>query len=485
MHSDESWLSGLSRHILVTGDFSVTEPFFDLKPRYPHALRIIFHCLQILIIKAFGYTLFNVRLLSLIFGLATLYFFYRLCLMVLPAKKWALWVCLLMGIDIQFIYASHFGRQEIMLLWVMVLGIYFYFKNRSSHLYRHDLILGVLAGLSIGIHPNSLIVMMVFCGIYLTDIFKKSIRLRSLLIFGSTVSFLALFFIILSYRFDPNFLVNYFAYGQEQFKILNPFSARLSRLADFARAIYLRQGGTYYLPNLKAEFFLLTAVFLLGLIIPWRNQSVDRKPIPFWLIASMLAIIVGLVAIGRFNTTSVIFFTPLIYLLTGFSLAKIPEKLSKTIPTLLALVLLLATLLNIDPFLKYEYHSYLRKINAVAGPNRKVLASLNVEYAFEDGNLFDLRNLPFLKKQGLTFAEYIHKNQIEYLIYPEGLDFIYQTRPRWNGVYGHLPYYRELRQFLQQRCRLVSSFNSPAYAIEIPAYVGKKNWRISIYRVLP
>jgi len=404
--------------------------------------------------------------------------------MVLPAKKWALWVCLLMAIDIQFIYASHFGRQEIMLLWVMVFGIYFYFETLSSHLYRRDLILGALAGLSIGIHPNSLIIMMVFCGIYLTDIFKKRIKLQSLFIFGSTITFLALFFIILSYRFDPNFLGNYFAYGQEQFKILNPFPARISRLAGFAKVIFFGQGGAYYLPNLKIQFFLLTATFLLGLTAVRRNQDVDRKPVPSWLIASMFAVIVALVVIGRYNTTSVVFFTPFIYLLIGFAFAKIPKKFGKTIPALLSLALLISTSLNIDPFLKYDYHSYLRKINAAVGPDRKVLASLNVEYAFEDGNLFDLRNLSFLKKQGLTFAEYIHRNQIKYLIYPEGLDFIYQSRPRWNGVYGHLPYYRELRQFLREKCRLVSSFNAPAYGVEIPAYVGKKNWRISIYQVL-
>lgn len=485
MHSDETWLSGLSRHILVTGDFSVTEPFFDLKPRHPHALKIIFHSLQILIIKAFGYSLFNVRLLSLIFGLTTLYFFYRLGLMVLPAKKWALWACFLMGIDLQFIYASHFGRQEIVLLWAMVFGMYYYFKSLDAHHYRQDLVLGALAGLSIGIHPNSLIMMLVFSGIYLTHVFKKRIKFRSFLIFSSTIILLAFCFIILSYRFDPNFLANYFAYGQEQFKILNPFSARLSRLADFTKAIYLRQGGTYYLPDFKMAFLLLTATFLLGLTTSGRNRGIERSLAPSWLISSIIAIIVGLVVIGRYNITSIVLFTPMVYLLIGLSLAKIPEQFGKTIPPLLALALISCTVLNIGPFLKYDYQSYLRKVAAAVDPDRKVLASLNVEYTFNDGCLYDLRNLSFLRRQGFTIEEYLRKNQIEYLIYPEGLDFIYRTRPRWNGVYGHLPYYRELRQFLRENCRRVTSFNAPAYGIEIPAYVGEKNWRIAIYRVLP
>ena len=45
-HSDEPWLSGLTRHMLAEKKFDVTEPFFDLYPRHPHGLKIIFHILQ-------------------------------------------------------------------------------------------------------------------------------------------------------------------------------------------------------------------------------------------------------------------------------------------------------------------------------------------------------------------------------------------------------------------------------------------------------
>lgn len=485
MHSDESWLSGLSRHISVTGDYSVTEPFFDLKPRNQHALKVLFHSLQILVIKLFGYTLFNMRLLSLVFGLTTLYFFYRLCSLVLPSQKCALWTCLLMGIDIQFIYASHFGRQEIILLWVMVCGIYFYFKNLPAHHYRHDLILGALAGISMGIHPNSLLIMLAFSGIYLTQLLQKKSSLRSLLILGLGYAIPVLCFIFLSFRFDPNFLCNYFTYGQEQFKVLSPFPARLIRLARFFKAIFLRQGGTYYLPEIRIQSILLTVIVLLGLVTSRHNMGKDRKSLPSWLIASFTGIILGLVVIGRYNPTSVVLITPLIYLLIGFSVAKIPKEYVKVIVPLLAVAIFISTLLNIYPYLKYDYHSYLGKITAVVSPDRKVLASLNTEYAFEDGKLFDLRNLSFLKRQGMTFAEYISKNQIEYIIYPEGLDFIYRNRPKWNGVYGHLPYYREMKLFFAENSRLISSFEAPAYGMEIPAYVGRRKWRVSIYQVLP
>lgn len=485
MHSDESWLSGLSRHILITGDWAGTEPFFDLKPRNPHALKLIFHSLQMLVIKLFGYTLFNMRLLSLVFGLATLYSFYRLGRLVWPTPKWALWVCLLMGIDVQFIYASHFGRQEIILLWVLVWGIYFYFKNLSAHHYRHDLILGALAGVSMGVHPNGLIIMLVFSSIYLSQLLRKKSSLRSLLMLGLGYAIPVLCLILLSFRLDANFLSNYFTYGQEQFKVLSPFPARLVRLALFFKAIFLRQGGTYYLPEIRIQSILLTIIVLLGLVTFRYDRGKDRKAPPSWIIASFSGIILGLVVIGRYNPTSVVLITPLIYLLVGFSLANIPKGYVKIIAPLLAMTIFISTLLNIYPYLKYDYHSYLGKITAVVSPGRKVLASLNTEYAFEDGKLLDLRNLSFLKRQGLTFAEYINRNQIEYIIYPEGLDFINRNRPKWNGVYGHLPYYREMQLFLAENSRLISTFEAPAYGIEIPAYVGRRSWRVFIYQVLP
>ena len=35
IHSDESWLAGLTLHMAESRDFSVTEPFFNDRVRYP------------------------------------------------------------------------------------------------------------------------------------------------------------------------------------------------------------------------------------------------------------------------------------------------------------------------------------------------------------------------------------------------------------------------------------------------------------------
>ena len=109
MHSDESWLSGLSRAMLQ-GGLGQTEPFFDLVPTYPNAVSILFNFIQMAFITVFGYGLFTVRLISLVFGAATLIVFYRLVLVLSASEKKALAAAVILSLDAQFITAFHLAR---------------------------------------------------------------------------------------------------------------------------------------------------------------------------------------------------------------------------------------------------------------------------------------------------------------------------------------------------------------------------------------
>ncbi|HHT50925.1 MAG TPA: 4-amino-4-deoxy-L-arabinose transferase, partial [Eubacteriaceae bacterium] len=42
VHSDEPWLSGLSRAMMESRSLAVTEPFFDSFERNPHSIKLIF-----------------------------------------------------------------------------------------------------------------------------------------------------------------------------------------------------------------------------------------------------------------------------------------------------------------------------------------------------------------------------------------------------------------------------------------------------------
>ncbi|WP_200858864.1 hypothetical protein [Halanaerobium saccharolyticum] len=132
----------------------------------------------------------------------------------------------------------------------------------------------------------------------------------------------------------------------------------------------------------------------------------------------------------------------------------------------------------------YNYDDYLNQIAEVVDKDDRVLANLNADYYFKDGSLFDYRNLAYLEESNLSFSDYIVKNKIEYIIYPEEMDFIYQTRPTWNILYGNLyPYYSEMQKFIENKSRLVKTFNNSTYAIRIVREIDKKDWTVKIYKV--
>ena len=156
MHTDESWLAGLSRTIMTEKNPAATEPFFELVKRAPHAIKIIFHGFQILFIRAFGYRLFSVRFFSLLTGTGCLFLFGEICRRLRISK---LSGTILLSVQIQFIYASHFARQEIQILFLMLLSIVTALstKKGSAVNFRRGILTGIPVAAAIGFHPNAFI----------------------------------------------------------------------------------------------------------------------------------------------------------------------------------------------------------------------------------------------------------------------------------------------------------------------------------------
>ncbi len=118
VHSDESWLAGLSRAMLEEKSIGVTEPFFDARPRYPHGIKALFHLMQMGMITLFGYGVRAARLLSWIGGAGALWMCFLGGTRFLGSEKKGFFLMAAFSLDIQFLYASHFGRQEIWLCLV-------------------------------------------------------------------------------------------------------------------------------------------------------------------------------------------------------------------------------------------------------------------------------------------------------------------------------------------------------------------------------
>lgn len=481
IHSDEPWLSGLSRSMLTQRDFSVTEPFFDTYERHPHAIKLVFHWLQMIFIKIFGYHIFFLRLLSLLFSLASLYVFFLLGKKIFSSSKIALFITIILSLDLQYIYASHFARQEVMILFIMMFSLYILLRKEGQHTYTIDLIIGTILGLGIGIHPNSFIAALAIGSFYLVLLWKGKIRWKNLLLLILVVALFASLFIVLSFSMDKSFLGHYQESGQK-FGVHKSISEKLLNIGRFYKNIYLGKSVTYYMPHVKFQLILFALCFILTLA--WLMKKKNHRDFYIKGITLVLLFIhLGMVIIGRYNVTSILFIFPFIYLLVAHVFIHITRHTSKLF-LLLMIITLAGTSLHI-PRYSSTYDQYINSIAPYVPREERVLSNLNTQYYFRGDNLFDYRNLQFMKEQGISFEDYIASRKIKYILYYDEIDYIYEKNPIYNGVYGDVSsYYQDMQDFLHKKCQRVHSFTNSTYGTNISRLIDKKPWGISIFKVV-
>lgn len=477
MHSDESWLSGLTRTMTNEG-IGATEYFFDLLPRYPHAIKTIFHVLQMPFIFVFGYNLFSVRLMSLIFGMLCLWFFYKILMKLTKSFVISILTTIVLSFDIQFIYASHFARQEIVIAAVILAAILYIVWNAENWTAKKDIAVGILIGLSIGIHPNSFLAALIIGSVYMYYIIcDKKMKLRNLLFLIITVSLFAAAFVGLSFVLDSNFINDYLKYGDD----LGASSGIVMKVFNFPkyyRKLFNAFSVTYYTPDIRAQFIAFAAGIIGGLISLFAGK--ERKRALLFLLP-IAALNIGYIIIGRYSQPGIILLFPICYLLIGVLAAKI-KKIGVAALAVIGMVVLVSSTIQIHNNADNKYKEYLQEIKNNIPEDSEVLANLNTEYAFDYGNLHDYRNLAELVD--MSFSEYIYQNEIEYIIYPEEMDYIYENRPVWNVMYGNVyPYYQDMIDFMNEDCELIHEFSSP-YAMRIMMYSDKQDWHVKIYKVM-
>src|SRR6056297_3267174 len=189
IHSDESWLSGLTRQIMSgiasenPASLVLTEPFFDLLPRFPHFIKMLFHAVQWPFLAVFGYTPLAPRLLSLSAACLALWFFYRAAdALVHDSGRFSIsfGTVTLLALDIQFIYAAHFARQEILLVAALTAALWLYFRGEQTALNVKTGVghraAAMIIGLSIGIHPNAFLISLPIGAFLLIDLVMALVR---------------------------------------------------------------------------------------------------------------------------------------------------------------------------------------------------------------------------------------------------------------------------------------------------------------------
>lgn len=495
VHSDEAWLSGLSRAMLQTRDLSATEPFFDLYPRSPHAIKTLFHLLQLPFYAIFGYSLFAARMLSLTFSLLTLYQFYRLLRHATRDSRFGReWIPFLftvaLALDIQFLYASRFARQEIILLFILITLLRIHLHLSRYPGFREVLFTSVILGLAMGVHPNSFVIALPFATYYILLSAKRLISVRLPLLLIGLLGLFASGFAGLSLWMNPGFFADYSDYGST-LGVTAKITDKLYGLIPFIQKLYLGISGTYYTPDIRIilVLFMVASVCCTALLLK-GNVVNQYSPVVSLNLLTLASLLLGIMMIGRYSQPSIIFIFPSGYLLLAVLADRLPLKKSfvPLAPSMLLTgLIVLNTVFNLSDFQKPHgsYEAYLSAISRSVPENARVLANLNADYYFDGGALMDYRNLAYLKDHNLSFEDYIDSRNIQFILYTNEMDLIYNKRPLYNSMYGNTaPYYDSMIAFLSERCLLVDTIRTP-YAMRIANKFPDPDSTLRIYQVMP
>ena len=488
VHSDECWLFGLTRDMRTHRSLAVTESFFNAKVRYPHAIKSFYHLLQMAFTAVFGDTVFAVRLLSLVCAVLFLYLFYALLKELTGDNRLSCFVMVFFSVSTWFLYLSHFARQEIFILLLLAAALYAWIKESGLTPARRAVCSALFTGIAIGFHPNSFLIA---ASLFFVILSSKEGVLRPLLSYTAVTALFAAAFISISYRFGPDFLPNYFSYGASDFGLDAPPGTRLQELFTFFARLWMRQSGTYYLPDSRPAFLLGGIAFLAAAFLAVKKKDA----LSVRILAGLAGLTCGTFVIGRYNPLGFLFFWFFAALALGRCLVFVTGKKRSVPCAVLCVTALLSGIVQIAPWIGASpYRHYLNSLAAFVPANEKTLANLNTGFYFEQGKLLDLRNLPYvvLDGDGATGEEaryenleaYLTENEITHVVYSSELDYLYAHRPYYNVIYGNTVFVPALKRFCETRCETVGSFSDAVYGARVMNIFGQEDCtQVTVYRI--
>lgn len=480
VHSDEPWLSGLSRSMMENSSLSSTEDFFDLYERNPHAIKILFHMVQIPVIKVLGYSIFSVRLISLLAGFFSLALFYNLLLQFYSGEK-KQWISLIttvwVSLDIQFIYISHLARQEIILILILLSMLNLLASENMTPIKR-GVLTGLLAGVAVGFHPNSFIIAWPIGLILLLEIIRGKRKWNEGIFFLLSAGCIAALFVGLSFHFNPDFINDYRTYGAP-LGVLDSADIKLIKLPGFYSKLYHQISGTYHTANIRMQMIFFPIMLVTALI------QKDKKAGIYSLIG-FIAYNIALLIIGKYSQPSISFLLPFYYLSASVLIKHlISIKRNKAMRSVISIFIISTLIITITEINreKESYSDYLSQLQNHIPENSALLGGLCMDFVIPEGQLYDWRNLYYLRENKVDLEDYIRERNIQYIVVPEELSYIYKNRPYWNVLYGNIAHwYPQLLYFTENECSLVKEINS-SYGIRIAAYRYSQPWYVRIYKV--
>ncbi|MDD2534141.1 MAG: hypothetical protein PHC86_05525 [Eubacteriales bacterium] len=519
VHSDEAWLGGLSQAYLTSQTISVTEPFFDLLPRQPHAFKVLYHLMEAGLIKLLGMQVTSVRFLSVVAAVVVLIALYVGLTRSLQNRWLSLGVTIVFSLQPIFLTSAHLARQEMLILAVLAIAS-LWFRTQFFTV-------GLWLGFGALIHPNALIGAAMIGVIVFKDWLIGTTKLNDLIRMIGGLFLAGVALILFSLKLSPNFIVNYAQFGIS----LNVDAAPIQRWQNFlAYFNYIWQpgNGTYWLPAMQIWLVLalvltfMAAGILLLNHLGYMNWKLENRRGLVDGLLQIMAFLVTIFVIGRYNPTSILFILwPLGQLLahlgTGFYRKIGVERpmpslvyplFDKSLARLGTPIVLIALIISsavsswamIEPFLPVD-RSMLWARKSADNPfvtyNDELAASLP-EHAIVLGNLsagfmlteraqqfLDIRNLPFAADASL--AGYLKAHQINVVIWYEEYDFIlnnpawwvlYETRPGRTADPSALA---ALKVILDNHGQLINTIESPIYGTRVVSFQNNQPWSVSLY----
>lgn len=494
IHSDELWLKGIAEEMLRQGRFDVTEPFFDLYPRVVHPFRWLYNAVVMIGLNLLGNSVVIMRVIALIMGTSSVFVFYQILQKRFNNLLTSTFGTAILMLDIQMVYSSHMGRQETFILFLMLLGILMALNWPQK---RHPLGFSVLIFLGLGVHPNSFLLGAVFSSIMITNIIFQKDKMLNWLKMVLMTSIGVLFHLIIGYIMNPTFISSYWSYGSA-LGVDAPLTNRFEGFYWYFYKLYHQIGGTYDLFSIKIPLMLLglliclwSVLFILKIL---RQKSYDENA--FFPFASTLAMLVGLLIIGRYNQTAVLFLMPFIILMTLETVHLLASKSQKRMQAITPLMLILLIAIwgislnnNLNDyrqqrFYSLDYQTMVDKIDAMIPDDAVVLGNLNTIEAHASDRFFDIRNLGYLDDTPGAFENYVSLRGITHIILHEEMDYINRTSPRWDFLYVQIDHYEQMENFIQNKTREIGSFENPLYAMRISRYSGTYPWKTTVYEVV-
>lgn len=507
VHSDEAWLAGLSHAVGVNRSLMVTEPFFDLFPRQPHAFKMLFHALQAVSIRLLGNSVQTVRLLALAGATVTLILMYRSWRR-LSRGGW-LAVVLVVAFSCQpvFLNAAHLARQESLLLAVLA-GVGLLLDRLSADTTHRQAIrlfwLSVCIGLSALIHPNALMIAAMIGLPLLVDGLTGRLAWRQLVRPAGVLISIGLALVGLSMAVSPDFLSHYADFGANLAVNAAP-AQRWQHIQQFFGQLWRQDTGTYDMPDLRGflsafAFLPVLSAGLLTLADSALTES-ERRGLEQGLAAG-LGFLLSLFVIGRFNPTSIVFALWPVFQLLAWQLAFVSRHIQfKGFRSVLALVLLLAHLvsvrgdlaLKVEPLLRPSatdsYTQYTLELLSNLPADAIVLGNLSAGFGLTGAGVpfYDIRNLAYAEDP----TDYLRQNEITVVIWYEEYDYILRN-PDWWVLYEIRPgrtsdptALARLKAILDGQGVLIHTFSSPDYGTRVTAFQGDYPWQVSLIGIDP